>query len=651
MDKNKIHIDDLVRNRLSGAEEQEPAGAWSSMRELLDKEMPVETAAFNWRRMLGYATALLMVCSATVGGYNYYRHTIAEQRQHNIIANTITGSSAGDQTKNTTNVASLAMAASNSNTQNDFNTAGSTIVDKPAAGNSHSAKTVSAHTNNTSHTSASHHSNNTVATGHKNSASGAAINSVNHTTDNVASADQNSSTAAIVASSGSVLAKPAAVEAGHEFDKNKEHPKAAPVSAPSRIAAPSSSAVPASARVNAHPLAANNAPGNINPAGNGPASVLSKDTIRQIEIAYRRVTSPADKSLIYTADTLAVTNLIVDKQKPVNPVPSQPQEAQHHKAVAAPSAPAPAKPTAIAKVMSQPTTAAPASPVPQAAAASSVEAIAASDNIKLVSLSQFKIASRFSRLWNAERFQLMVQSVKADLSRAQFYAGLTGGLNASLFTSSTLAGFQAGITGLLVFSDQWSIAGELKFYQRFNTGSSIKDNYVKQDEWVPGTYSVVNGVSYRQWNWRQDTVAHSYNFTTVQTIELPLMLRYNARRFFAEAGLNMMYAFAINAEEIDKPYGNATSVSRQMPATFTPESVSGNKPAINTGDFGSRFGLGYALGVGYQINPAFQANIRMMQSVWDNATSVGAQKVSRSLYQTPSIQISVGYRFKQGKAK
>src|SRR5215217_3981016 len=70
MDKNMINIDDLMRRRLGGAEEREPAGAWGAMKDLLDKEMPVQsTAATNWRRMLGYATGLIIAATVTVGGY------------------------------------------------------------------------------------------------------------------------------------------------------------------------------------------------------------------------------------------------------------------------------------------------------------------------------------------------------------------------------------------------------------------------------------------------------------------------------------------------------------------------------------------------------------------------------------------------------
>jgi len=70
MDKNMINIDDLIRQRLSGGEEEERAGAWLRMQELLDKEQPVRGAAyFSWKRILSYAAGLVLLAVAGVGGY------------------------------------------------------------------------------------------------------------------------------------------------------------------------------------------------------------------------------------------------------------------------------------------------------------------------------------------------------------------------------------------------------------------------------------------------------------------------------------------------------------------------------------------------------------------------------------------------------
>ena len=71
MDKNFVEIDNLVRQRLGGGEQQEPNGAWHSMRELLDKEMPQAEpiGGLYWRRIFGGVAMLLLAGAVGVGGY------------------------------------------------------------------------------------------------------------------------------------------------------------------------------------------------------------------------------------------------------------------------------------------------------------------------------------------------------------------------------------------------------------------------------------------------------------------------------------------------------------------------------------------------------------------------------------------------------
>src|SRR5690606_24265312 len=70
-----IHIDDLVRQRLGGGQEPERPGGWLNMKELLDKEMPMAVATGNnRRRIIGYFTGLLLLATASVGGYQLYHY-------------------------------------------------------------------------------------------------------------------------------------------------------------------------------------------------------------------------------------------------------------------------------------------------------------------------------------------------------------------------------------------------------------------------------------------------------------------------------------------------------------------------------------------------------------------------------------------------
>lgn len=74
MDKNFIRIDDLVRQHLEGAEENERGGAWLKMRDLLDKEMPQEKKRIGiiyWRRLFGVVAAASLIGTLAVGGYEF----------------------------------------------------------------------------------------------------------------------------------------------------------------------------------------------------------------------------------------------------------------------------------------------------------------------------------------------------------------------------------------------------------------------------------------------------------------------------------------------------------------------------------------------------------------------------------------------------
>ena len=117
MDKNFIHIDEYMRQRLSGGEKPERPGAWLSMRELLDKEMPVVAAGYNWRRFVGYFTVLLLLSSATVGGYMYLNHVPQENAVFAGKAGSTTSSETPGNRNSSTNVALAPFADGNEKTK------------------------------------------------------------------------------------------------------------------------------------------------------------------------------------------------------------------------------------------------------------------------------------------------------------------------------------------------------------------------------------------------------------------------------------------------------------------------------------------------------------------------------------------------------
>ena len=69
MDNNLINIDDLVRQRLGGAQEPERAGAWSRMEQLLDKEDRRKPFGLYWKRAMSYCGVAMFLAAVSVGGY------------------------------------------------------------------------------------------------------------------------------------------------------------------------------------------------------------------------------------------------------------------------------------------------------------------------------------------------------------------------------------------------------------------------------------------------------------------------------------------------------------------------------------------------------------------------------------------------------
>ena len=72
-------------------------------------------------------------------------------------------------------------------------------------------------------------------------------------------------------------------------------------------------------------------------------------------------------------------------------------------------------------------------------------------------------------------------------------------------------------------------------------------------------------------------------------------------------------------------------------------------PEVTIDDFSARFGLGYMFGAGYQLTPASQLDLRVVQTLLDNASGRGANRVSNTLYKSPSLQLTYSYRFSSNR--
>ena len=664
MDKHMIHIDDLMRQRLGGGQEPERPGAWLNMRELLDKEMPTAIASgSNRRRIIGYFTGLLLLATASVGGYKLYLHSNTER--------SIAGGG-GDEAERS--VIAVTMP-SNAHTPGkarptNNNTTTSLTATSIASGNSSSASITSNPTNPSDNASV----NNNLPSNNKNgvqqitasaSHNMSGITAANTPTGAGRKADHTSASAPV---KNEIAANNKVADANsgmHASQKQTTAPvltaDAASVSATNEVNLQTNRTSTRDAGMEQAdfrilPLAASVSTSK-QPARQLPVPTPVKyryETIETIEIVYRRIYDASLQKTVFRIDTLPKGKVVVARPIPptevaVNEVPAKKEKSggllrRKKSPTAEASAPAIASSKSAAPE-------APAAVVPAAKPAPSAQAdpAASAESENLVSLSKFKVSSKHFDLWNADKINEAINKFKFNLARIQMYPGVMGGINASLFTPNSLGGFQVGLTSLLVLNDWWSLMTELKYIHRFNTGSSIRDDYKNV---IPGSGSVtfvtIDNVEYKAYEWKDENVDHHFNYEVVQTVEMPLALRYSWGRTYAQGGLNLVYSKKIDAKEVTRPLGDVTSHRDVRPATHDDQPfITNDAPLVKIEDFGSRFGTGYVLGGGFMFTPAVYMDLRVAQTFWDNAKTTGAKQISKDLLRTPSIQLSVGYRFGQ----
>jgi hypothetical protein len=263
------------------------------------------------------------------------------------------------------------------------------------------------------------------------------------------------------------------------------------------------------------------------------------------------------------------------------------------------------------------------------------------------------VKSKSFRLWNAEKFEMAVEKVKNKVSGIEMYPGIMGGINASMFTQNALGGFQLGLTSLFVLNDWWSLMIEPKYILRYNTGSSLRDDYKEViDNSGKIQATTYQGKDYWSYTWTDHTIQHNFNYNTISTVEVPVMARYHWGQIYMQGGANLMFSGAIKAKEVTQPLGdyeNHSELRPRLPNSTPGTFIDDSKPNVQMSDFGSRFGVGYVLSGGYMFSPSVYFDLRLVQTVWDNSKTSGAKQVSNDLLKTPSLQLNVGYRFNSKK--
>lgn len=559
MDKNMIHIDDLVRQRLIG-EEEERAGAWLRMKDLLDKDMPNKAAGFAWRKTLVSAAVVVALATAGLTAYEMSSSFRGNGIDSNVekAANPSFATNKATENTNTPNTSLQTPVVENqSNTSNNS-----------------SAPVVAGATNGHKATNTNTTNNNVRSTGNNNSA---------NKTNNA-----NTSNQPVTASSADAVTNTTAKNntVNNQPQQTTSPTTTTPATSPNGNNRDNSSSSSATATP---PV-----------SGNERSTPATAGTTK--DVPYEEFTSRTKVNNF--------TGEVTDTRE---------QTGQGTTQVPVPAAPAPEVAAAPEpKIASAPPREfIPYGPPPDEFPSMMANSASGKNDGKAAGK-----ATQGKKGWNFHAFADFMDRATYQMGQTKVQTGIIGGFNTT-FGNYGMRGFNVGLYTNFVFNPNWSVKMEGKYVQRFNNNTNTYDNdYTK---YVPGT----NGM------YTQEERRHFFKYSSVSSLEMPIMLTYTANnKITAFVGGNLAYNFNIKAEETER-----TTVIGNVANAGT------SKTPMTLSDFNSRFGMGYIVGAGYQFSKQVGLDVRMVQTVWDNAKGTGAQQISKDIYKTPSGQITLTYRF------
>ncbi len=427
MDKNMIHIDDLVRNKLMGAEEETPSGAWLNMRDLLDQKMPIQPVSNgrNWRRMFGLISGLVLLTTATIGGYKVVVHQQAEQSTTNDQQAETYVPGASQQ---------IVLTASTNKTVAASNKFGSEArgssqhqypqlrTKKLVALNISSASNYKATTENQSSVLGNKEAN----------------------TDSKFSIS-NAKESKLVESNTAGQTPNDGIKAEHPFIR----PKTSETTVASVSKASNATAS------NNQKQSFNSGTKNTNLTTALPSNQLSKDTFEQMQIIQRYIINPITRTSRIVMDTISFSKMAVDKHALCSIAENKDDNTNVLTRIFA------SRQELMAEEMK-----------------TDAALVKAGIGGNIVSLSNLKTKSRHTKAWDARSFNDVMRDFSFNLTHMKFKPGLLLGYNNLMVEGSLFNGFHFGLSGQLCWDDQWSFMTELKYYHRINNNYTFDDSYV-----------------------------------------------------------------------------------------------------------------------------------------------------------------------------
>lgn len=602
MDNNMIKIDDLLRQRLDGAEEQERPAAWLHMRDLLDKQMPVgkvPATGINWRRMFGYVAGLAILAAVSVGGYE-----MSESFSTQKLADNTTGKG------NAAPTATTGLAGSAINSLPD------TRTEAEAAQNPAPATDAAAPVATTTTTQTADHKNQNT-NNNFGAANNTATNKNTNTVGNVTVAGNNNSTNNNTSSNNKDAATQIA-KAGNNVNNNATQPAKAHNNKADQAAQTSKNTASGKTSGNNSQELMASAAGNA--TNNKPGNTVSQPANKQKGSSGTKEQAGSNDEGNYTDKTVHKIERQGKEGESTLDTVFDGKETIKVK-----------QPGHIAAADNNDETSG-GNINPAAAAPATKEKNA--DDAPMEKLGDHRTDSRKMKNYNPHRFEEMVQNAKYHMGQIKFYPGVVGGINAA---TNGNVGWHLGLAGSLAIAERWNILTEVKYSYKWN---SAKENM--QDDYITNVNSsVINGQSV----YTYDSMEHYYNFTNYHGLELPVMLTYTNNRFVFLAGASLKYNFKIgNLQEVEQIY-----LSQQEIKTSTAPVTPTDKRVLLS-DFSSSMNFGPVIGFGYMVAPSIRVDGRINQSLWNNSGSYGQKVINKSLYNMPQVQFNVSYRFSSNQA-
>lgn len=701
MNKDMINIDDFVREKLGGQEERRDPAAWLKMKELLDKEMP-ERAVPLWFRLgkpAVFVGAALLLALLSVGGYKIMTLNSTKQNIDTVNINkpkqsnnnnskksaaTINPTNQGDKNIQTaeehqsTNKADITHNAEHQTAKNNIvgttpnnthqlNTAATAISSthkNVTTANQITKGSIAA--NSTPANNTNNNANGTLTpkfltkqhvSGHRNRKNDDALAKAQ--TSNADQGKATSSAQKIFAANNPTQKTIVTTAPNHTTTKENKLTQTNNIKKQKLALAASGSSNTGNKQTIATAKTAKQTPKATttkkakvsndvakNKVANQPINTTKNqdvDSINTLTVVEHPETSKGvPRKTIYKTDTVSVgkTTIAKKEQLPATPeetttaTTSRKQRKSTLRKIAAEN-----KKAAVLAASTNPT-----KTEPNLTAANKNNS-SNSENVTNLNKKKQKKNSGLSFI-SKDKVNEVVDNIKYDLGHALFYFGATAGGNYSLSKTNSFTGMQFGFTGEIVFNKHLSLMGELKYFNRSGNRKTVNDDYTN----VTVADSIAGGNKY--YTMITDSTHHYYNFSTLHSFELPVTLRYAINKFYLMTGINLAYYLTVNAEEVNTYYPQASSrTSGPLPITSGPPSYVNMTKQVNIQDFSSKFGIGYIFGIGYQVAPAFQVDLRITKTFWDNSSTDGGKHLSKDFYQIPSMQLSIGYQFNRGKSK